>query len=134
MLRWSAANHQHDARAVPSADEDVSGTCRAVYEVPGSKTSLFPICQEQALPRQYEEILLRVLPVIATGGFAWLENGEVDPNLGETTLDFEAATLPEARVLSPKRVLDVDGKPAFLLFDHQFLLGVRCLEDNTTGG
>ena len=62
---WAAGSgHQDDARTVPGADEDVLGHRRAVEEVPGPQAPFLSFDQQQALPGEDQEVLLRLLAVV----------------------------------------------------------------------
>src|SRR4051812_14849276 len=79
----AGADGEHDARAVAGADEDVFRPRRAVHEAPRAQEPLLALDQQEALARQDEEVLLRVLPVVEPVRLARMKDADADPDLLE---------------------------------------------------
>src|SRR5881398_2373522 len=71
------SDHQHGARALARADEDVLGACGTVDEVPLPKPALLSFEDQDALSVQHQEVLLHGLPVVAAVWLSGLEHLDV---------------------------------------------------------
>src|SRR5437660_5771055 len=71
-------DHQHGARALAGAHEDVLSACGTVDEVPLPKRALLSFQDQDAFSVQHEEVLLDGLPVVAAVGLSRLEHLYVD--------------------------------------------------------
>jgi hypothetical protein len=67
---------EDDARAVACAHEGVRRARRAVHEVPGAKTPLLALDDQDALAHEHEKVLLNVLSVVHPTRPSRLEHAE----------------------------------------------------------
>ena len=111
-LTVSRADGQDDAGPVPGAHDHVVRPGRAVHEVPARERALLALDDQQRLADEHEEVLLVGLPVVHRHRLAGLEHDQVDADLQEVRLAFEAAAAPVPRG-DPARLAGVQDEPAF---------------------
>ena len=83
-----------------------------MHEVPCFQRSLLTLDDQQALAREHEEVLLRVLTVVHAARLSGAEDADADPDLVEA--DLVALELPVGVELArePARVAHVQDEPA----------------------
>ena len=85
----------------------------AVDEVPGAKPSLLAFDQKQALPRQHEEVLLRIFSVVERIRLGRAEDANAQADLVEASVVRLEGRIKAATVgLEPGDVARIDDKPA----------------------
>jgi hypothetical protein len=85
-----------------------------VHEVPCLQRSLFALDDEQALAREDEEVLLRVLGVVHGARLARSQDTDADPDLGEARLlGVEHREVIATVAVEPACVADVHDEPPF---------------------
>ncbi len=89
-----------------------------VHEIPRLQRTLLAVDQHQGLSLQHQEVLLRLLAMVAAVGLAGLQHGQADAGLRKPAILFQDAALAERRVGRPLAVLDVDHEPAVPFLDH----------------
>src|SRR4051794_17602384 len=105
------ADHQHRARPVAGADEDVLGARRAVDEVPLPQRVLNPVEDDQARAVQDEEVLLVGLGVVLAVRLAGLHDDDVDARVRPVL----ALPLEEELRAAPRMV---EGRDLAEVADH----------------
>ena len=81
-------------------------------EVPLPERTLLAFDDEQRFAGKNEESLLIFLGVVPAARLAGLENADVDSELREANVSFEARVRPERAAVEPARVADVEHEPA----------------------
>ena len=108
------ADREDRARPVPRTDEDMVGPARTVDEVPRLQRTFLALDEEESLAVQDEEVFLLVLAVVPAGRLAGLEHTDVDAELREVDVAFEACERAEDS-FQPARLARVEDEPAVTL-------------------
>ncbi len=105
---------EHEAGALAGSDEDVLGPGRAVHEVPGAEPPLLALDEEQALAREHEEPLLRVLSVVERVRLARTEDPDAEAELLEADVVAleDRVQAAELSAVEPACSPDVEHEPS----------------------